>query len=80
MEDQFEDTTEASRLNLKVMPNVKRFAARLEPENPNYLYSASDCDKFISKLLSQPSRVYSSAGAHKPSLPQWTGPTHQWEA
>ena len=62
------------------MPNVKRFAARLEPEDPNYLYSASDCGKFLSKLISKPSRVYSIAGTHKPSLPLCTGPTHQWEA
>ena len=53
----------ASRLNLEVMPNVKRLAAMLEPEDPNYLYSASNCGKPKSKILSQPSRVYSSAGA-----------------
>ena len=71
----------ASTLNLEVvMPNVKRLAARLEPEDPNYLYSASDCGKQKSKIISKPSRVYRSAGAHQPSLLQWTGPTHQWEA
>jgi hypothetical protein len=68
----------ASKLKLEVMPNVKRLAARLETEDPNYLYSASICGK--PKLLSQPSKVYSSAGAQKPSLPQWTRPTHQWES
>ena len=72
----------ASTLNLEVvMPNVKRLAARLEPEDPNPLYSASDCGKFQEpKIISKPSRVYRSAGAHQPSLLQWTGPTHQWEA
>ena len=29
----------ASKLSLEVMPNVKRLAARLETEDPNYLYS-----------------------------------------
>ena len=72
----------ASTLNLEVvMPNVKRLAARLEPEDPNPLYSASDCGKFQEpKIISKPSRVYRSAGANQPSLLQWTGPTHQWEA
>ena len=33
------------KLNLEVMPNVKRLAARLEPEDPHHLTSASDCGK-----------------------------------
>ena len=63
------------------MPNVKRLAARLEPEEPDYLYSVSDCGKCLkSNLLSKPSKVYSSDGKHKLRLTQWTRPTHQWEA
>ena len=70
-----------SRLNLKPMPNVKRIAAMLEKEDPNHLTIAKNCGRLPKlKIISKPSKVYSSSGVYKPTSQQWNWPPHQWDS